>query len=184
MRVECIPEINYPGIYLRQLGKEDLPSWYSYLSIKEVYQNTSWNLNSVNDLDPLYLEYTSTYKDSPIRLAVIDEVNNTLIGTIGFHTISTLNKSAEIAYDLSPIYWGSGIATAMCKAITNWGFFNLGLIRIQATVLETNSRSESVLVKCGYTYEGLLKSYRMVRGIPGNFKMYSCLAESPVKPIL
>jgi hypothetical protein len=62
--------------------------------------------------------------------------------------------------------------------MTHWGSSSLDLIRIQATVLETNSRSESVLVKCGYTYEGLLKSYRMVRGIPGDFKMYSYLAET------
>lgn len=177
MRVERIPAINYPGIYLRQLEKEDLQSWYNYLSIKKVYQDTSWNLNSVNDLTPLYLDYNSTCANTSVRLAVIDESNNTLIGTIGFHTISTVNKSAEIAYDLSPAYWGSGIATAMCKTITNWGLSSLGFIRIQATVLETNSRSESVLTKCGYTYEGLLKSYRMVRGVPGNFKMYSHLLE-------
>ncbi|MBB5645061.1 GNAT family N-acetyltransferase [Pedobacter cryoconitis] len=177
MRAECIPEMNYPGIYFRQLEKEDLQSWYDYLSIKEVYEGTSWNLNSVNDLESLYLEYNAADKDSAIRLAVIDENNNTLIGTIGFHTISTVNKSAEIAYDLSPAYWKRGIATAMCKEITSWGFSSFGFIRIQATVLETNSRSESVLTKCGYQYEGLLKSYRMVRGVPGNFKLYSHLAK-------
>jgi len=181
MKIEFVPEINYPGIYLRQLEKEDLQSWYSYLSIKEVYQDTSWNLSSVKDLDVLYQEYISADKDSAVRLAVIDKAANKLIGTIGFHTISTLNKSAEIAYDLSPDYWGKGIAPAICKAITSWGFSRLGLVRIQATVLETNSRSEKVLVKCGYTYEGLLKSYRTVRGTPGNFKMYAKLVETSVK---
>lgn len=178
MRVDCIPEVNCPGIYLRHLEKEDVQSWYSYLSIKEVYQNTSWSLNSVNDLEPLFQEYNSVVKGSSIRLAIIDEISNTFIGTVGFHTISTVNKSAEITYDLSPAYWGRGLATTLCKAITNWGFSDLGLIRIQATVLETNLRSERVLVKCGYLYEGLLKSYRLVRGIPGNFRMYAQIAEN------
>ena len=44
-------------------------------------------------------------------------------------------------------------------------------------MLETNGRSERVLIKCGFAYEGLLRAYRQVRGRAGNFKMYARLAE-------
>ena len=44
-----------------------------------------------------------------------------------------------------------------------------------ATALESNERSARVLERCGYQREGLLRSYRLVRGQPGNFFMYSHL---------
>ena len=45
----------------------------------------------------------------------------------------------------------------------------------QGTVLETNVASARALQKCGYRHEGLLRSFRMVRGIPGNFQIFARL---------
>ena len=98
-----------------------------------------------------------------------------MIGTIGFHTVSDMNRSAELAFDFAPDYWGRGIATAMCSAVTQWSYRALNLVRVQATVLESDVASSRVLEKSGFTYEGLLRAYRMVRGSPGNFKIYSRL---------
>jgi ribosomal-protein-alanine N-acetyltransferase len=175
MRIEFPPALNYPGIFVRQIERSDLNNWFAYLSISEVVQDTSWNLQSAKDLEQAFQLYESTSITSPKRLAIVDEITGALIGTVGFHTISDVNQSAEIAYDLAPAYWGRGIGTAICREITAWGFQSLNLERVQATVLETNLRSENILKKCGYTFEGLLRSYRFVRGKPGNFKMYSRL---------
>jgi RimJ/RimL family protein N-acetyltransferase len=146
------------------------------LSIPAVVEHTSWNLKGPEDLEALVALYHSIDPDSPIRLAIIDISGPTLAGTIGFHTISEHHGCAELAYDLSPAYWGRGIATAICKNVTLWSYEALRLQRVQATVLETNGRSERVLQKSGFMYEGLLRSYRRVRGVPTNFKMYSRLA--------
>jgi ribosomal-protein-alanine N-acetyltransferase len=40
-------------------------------------------------------------------------------------------------------------------------------------VLTSNKRSIEVLQRCRFKREGLLRSYRMVRGRPGDFWMYS-----------
>jgi ribosomal-protein-alanine N-acetyltransferase len=118
----------------------------------------------------------STAPTSMRRMAMIDRERGVLVGTIGFHTISEMNRSAEIAYDLAPDCWGRGIASAVCAAVTAWAFAQYGLVRVQATVLDTNLRSDKVLKNCGYSYEGLLRAYRMVRGTPGNFRMYARLS--------
>jgi RimJ/RimL family protein N-acetyltransferase len=107
---------------------------------------------------------------------VIDTSNERLAGTIGFHTVSDLNRNAEIAYDLAPAYWGRGLAARLCERVTRWGFDSLGFIRVQATVLCGNARSDRVLLKCGFRHEGLLRSYRLVRGTPGDFNLYARLA--------
>ena len=178
MRIEVPPASRLPGITLRQIECSDVPDWYAYLSVPAVVEHTSWNIRGPGDLQILCGRYESPGPDSPCRLAVVDQRLDRLIGTVGFHTVSDINRSAEIAFDFAPDYWGRGIATKLCDAVTDWSYKAFGFLRVQATVLQTNLASERVLQKCGFSYEGLLRSYRLVRGHPGDFKMYSRLAPS------
>ncbi len=68
------------------------------------------------------------------------------------------------------------MATRLCEIVTSWTFETLDLHRLQATVLVGNLRSERVLARCGFRQEGLLRGYRMVRGLPGDFRMFSRLS--------
>jgi [ribosomal protein S5]-alanine N-acetyltransferase len=176
VRIDTAPPSGYPGVSLRQLELPDVDAWYSYLKLPHVVEHTSWNLQSREDLFPMFDGFESTSAQSMRRLAIIEDDDQKLIGTIGFHTVSDTNRTAEIAYDLAPSHWGRGITSAVCAAVTAWSFGEYGFIRVQGTVLKSNSRSARVLDSCGYRYEGLLRSYRMVRGVPGDFALYSRLA--------
>ncbi|UXU91969.1 GNAT family N-acetyltransferase [Burkholderia sp. S-53] len=176
MRVAAPPRSGFPGLSLRQLERADLDAWYAYLSNPDVVRHTSWNLRSRDDLLPLFDNIESAHPDSIRRLAIVDAASGALAGTIGLHTVSTANRSAEIAYDVAPSHWGRGIASALCEAVTAWAFADGGFMRIQGVVLTGNAGSARVLQKCGYRYEGLLRAYRMVRGTPGDFAMYARLA--------
>lgn len=176
MRFLAIPPSPLAGITFRNLQHSDAQDWFTYLSRPEVFEHTSWDLSSVADLTPLLDCYTSDMPGSACRLAIVDEAHGALIGTVGFHTISLLNRTAEIAYDLAPEYWGSGIATRVCDALTTWFLTHEGYVRVQATALVTNQASMRVLEKCHFRREGLLRAYRMVRGTPGDFVLYSRLA--------
>lgn len=176
MRIDEPPPSGHPDVTLRTLAKSDIDQWYDYLQLPEVFQHTSWNLSSKDDLLPLFTEFDSTSPDSARRLAIVENGTQRLIGTIGFHTVSSMNRTAEIAYDLSPQYWGRGIATTLCSVVTAWSFSTYGFVRVQATVLQSNKRSSMVLERCSFQYEGLLRSFRMVRGNPSDFAIYSKLA--------
>ncbi|WP_231409890.1 GNAT family N-acetyltransferase [Ralstonia solanacearum] len=176
MRIDATPESGHPGISLRPLERTDLDAWFAYLSNPDVIQHTSWNLGSEDDLLLMFDGFEAPDAQSIRRLAIVENAGGNLIGTIGFHTISDANRTAEIAYDLAPSHWGKGIATAACAAVTRWAFIAYGFVRIQGTVLTSNLPSAQVLRKCGYRYEGLLRSYRMVRGTPGDFNCYARLA--------
>lgn len=175
MRIDAPPRCGFPGLSLRQLERTDLDAWYAYLSVPDVVRHTSWNLRSRDDLLPLFDAIESAQPDSIRRLAIVDDASGALAGTIGLHTVSTTNRSAEIAYDLAPSYWGRGIASALCASVTAWAFAD-GFRRVQGVVLASNAASLRVLQKCGYRYEGLLRAYRMVRGVPGDFAIYARLA--------
>ncbi|AOK32025.1 MULTISPECIES: GNAT family N-acetyltransferase [Burkholderia] len=177
MRIDSAPEPGYPGISLRQLDRADLHDWYAYLRVPAVTRHTSWDLRSAQDLTPIFDAIESTDPQSVRRLAIVDARSGKLAGTIGFHTISLRNQSAEIAYDVAPEYWGKGIATAACNAVTEWAFAEYGWVRVQGTVLTTHPNSARVLRKCGFCHEGVLRSYRIVRGRPRDFDIYARLAD-------
>lgn len=104
MKIINAPQSGYPGLSLRQLERGDLPSWYAYLSNPDVVRHTSWNLQSEEDLLPMFDALDSDVSSSIRRLAIITDLTGEFIGTIGFHTVSDVNRTAEIAYDLAPDY--------------------------------------------------------------------------------
>jgi [ribosomal protein S5]-alanine N-acetyltransferase len=167
----ALPESEHELVTLRRLTPSDIPRWYEYLTMPVVFEHTSWNVQS-----PSELEHYATQSELPsslIRLGIAERASNQLVGTVGFHTVSPENRSAELAYDLSPPWWGKGIASYMGRIMVEWAHTHAGLLRVQATVLTSNSRSIEVLQRCGFKREGLLRSFRIVRGRPGDFWMYS-----------
>jgi len=182
MQFSALPRLTHDLVVLRPIAASDLPVWYGYLSMPMVFEHTSWNLRSQEDLSH-YASAEPPTASSLLRLAIALRSGNQLVGTVGFHTVSPPNRSAEMAYDLSPAYWGKGIATQACSALVQWAHAHAGVVRVQATTLASNARSRGVLERCGFECEGLLKSYRMVRGRPGDFWMYAHVrAEDAVPP--
>lgn len=167
------PQSSHPNAILRPLTAPDLARWAAYIALPLVHEHTTWNLQSVDELEPFLSHSRPGNPDGQMRLAIAAPGSNLLIGTIGFHTVSSLNKSAELAYDLSPEAWGQGIAVAAAQVMTDWAHREVGMIRVQACVLESNQKSMTVLERCGFQREGLLHSYRQVRGRSGDFFMYS-----------
>lgn len=166
-----VPDL--PGFDVRPLRLGDAQAWADYVCLPEVMQHTSSTAQSVDDVMPIILRCLQGTPESPIRFGLWPAGEDQLVGTVGFHTISALNATAEITYDLTPAWWGRGLATAACDAATRWGFSARGWHRIQATTLLANVASQRVLAKCGYQREGLLRNFRMVRGQPADYWMFA-----------
>lgn len=179
MQFSELPESSHDQIVLRPIKANDIPAWYRYLSLPHVLEHTSWNLQSQSELSPYVWGAEAVSPSSRLRLAIALRSNDELVGTAGFHTVSPEHRSAEITYDLAPAMWRKGIASHVCGVLTRWAHLHVGLVRVQAAVLESNWRSIKVLERCGFQREGLLRSFRFVRGKPGNFFMYSHLASYP-----
>lgn len=175
MQIKNSLEISHKDVSLRNIRRSDTQAWYDYLKNPDVIRHTSWNLHNAKDLLAQFSLYESDEINSPIRLAIVSKTDGCLIGTVGFHTISDINRSAELAYDLAPEYWGKGVMQPAALALCDWGFRQAGFNRIQATVLDSNSHSLQLLERMGFEREGYLRAFRMVRGTPGNFWMYSRL---------
>jgi ribosomal-protein-alanine N-acetyltransferase len=173
MKCSAMPDCDHPRVVLRPITPEDIQIWYDYLSRPEVFAHTSWSVASPDELAHYAWRPETFTESSLLRFAVRSRDTDVLVGTAGFHTVAPQHRSAEIAYDLAPAVWGQGIATSVCGALVRWAHEHAGITRVQATVLESNQRSMKVLDRCGFEREGLLRSYRMVRGHPGDFWMYA-----------
>ena len=179
MKPAGLPRSTHPLVTLRHLERSDAPAWYACLADPVVIEHTSWDLRSIDDLQANFDDYASADASSSMRLAVVLRDGGQLVGTIGLNAISLQHRTAEIAYDLSPAVWGKGVATSVVNSVVGWGFQRLGLLRIQATVLESNARSIRVLERCAFEREGYLRCYRQIRGRSGNFWLYARLAGVP-----
>jgi len=175
MRFGQLPRSEHPLVALRPIEVDDLPLWAAYLSLPAVYEHTSWTFPTAADLAGYAGSESSRASSAPLRLAVATRSTNQLVGTIGFHTVSAENRSAELTYDLEPGMWGRGIVTYLGAVMVAWAHEHAGVVRVQATVLEANIRSIRVLERVGFVREGLLRSYRHVRGAPADFYMYAHL---------
>lgn len=173
MQFQSLPRSDHTLVELRPIVAADIPLWVSYLTDRAVYEHTSWNVQSPEELAHYAWSASTGEPESLTRFAIALRATDQLIGTAGFHTVSPHNRTAELAYDLAPPYWGRGIATYVCGLLTEWAHQSCEVLRVQATALRSNERSVRVLARCGFEREGLLRSYRMVRGFPGDFWLYS-----------
>lgn len=171
-----LPALAMDAYSLRPLILSDADAWFSYVTLPKVYEHTSWDVKSAHDLSALIRSYNLANIDASIRFAIVHNVEQRMIGSIGFHSVSDLNKKAEIAYDLHPDFWNKGIMKKSCESLLEWGFQERGFVRIQATVLPENIASINVLNRCGFILEGRLRHFKKVRGVSKDFFMFSKLA--------
>jgi RimJ/RimL family protein N-acetyltransferase len=84
-------------------------------------------------------------------------------------------RTAEIGYWLGEPFWGQGIATRAVRAMTQWAFDKLNLVRLQARVFETNPASGRVLEKAGFSCEGRLRQSVTKQGKTMDQTIYAIL---------
>jgi len=95
-----------------------------------------------------------------------------LIGNCGY--IALQNFCGEVNYFVAPQYRGRGFAPEALGALLNFGFTDLGLLRIQARCEPDNVSSERVMQKIG------MKLSQVPLGVPAkeesrNDKIYAIL---------
>ncbi len=157
------------GIHLTEIRRTDVDALVEYLNDREIYDRTS----------RIPFPYTAADAEEWFRIsdemavvagqAVNWAIRNTegkLVGGIGLEgVIPGKSHRAEIGYWLATPLRGRGIMTAVAWAVCQHGFDNLALSKITALVFPGNVASARVLEKCGFEYEGYLKSHFQKEGV-------------------
>ncbi|MEO2205209.1 GNAT family N-acetyltransferase [Paenibacillus pabuli] len=116
-------------------------------------------------------------EDTGCRWGIFSKSDAKLIGTCGFHCwVQGEQPRAEIGFDLAREYWGRGLMQEALKPVIDFGFKEMGLNFIEATVEKDNEKSISLLRKLDFERETELRDqliyfflHREHRGPEGKF---------------
>jgi len=84
-------------------------------------------------------------------------------------------QRGELAYWLGVPYWNQGFMTEATSAATAFGFRQLGLYRIEATMLPRNIGSSRVVEKLSFQLEGRLRGWILKNGVFEDVLVYGLL---------
>ena len=156
-RVTSVTTIELASCRLRRWRAEDAGSLVRHAN----NPNVSRNLR-----DAFPYPYTELHAESflernvgrePITNFAI-EINGEAAGSVSLRLQSDIYSGvAEIGYWIAEPYWGRGIASEAARAMTDYGFEQFPITRIEADVFERNPASMRVLEKAGFRFEARLR---------------------------
>lgn len=151
------PTISTERLVLRQLDHHDAPAMMALFGDERVlrfldYPPVDTHQKAVDMIDWLNREYE--VKCEP-QWGISLKDGGVLIGMCGLYGWEIRSRHIDLGYHLLPAEWGRGYATEAARAMIRWAFENLDIHRIQADITEGNIASERVLIKCGFTVEGV-----------------------------
>ncbi|MEU4159417.1 GNAT family N-acetyltransferase [Actinoplanes sp. NPDC026670] len=91
-------------------------------------------------------------------LVILDTTTGERAGEIGLYYQEPPTGQAMIGYSTLPAYRGRGFASRAAQLIALWVFAETGIARLIAGTLPTNTGSQRVLEKAGFTREAYLRS--------------------------
>jgi ribosomal-protein-serine acetyltransferase len=111
------------------------------------------------------------------------EADGELAGTIAFHNIQETNRSALVGYWLADGFTGKGIMTDSLRAIIDWAFSELNLVRVEIQCSITNRASCAIPERLGIRRESIRRQSEIKKGVVLDMASYAALADSwPPKP--
>jgi len=105
------------------------------------------------------------------------EIDGKIAGSIGFHHLDVVNRSAEIGYWIGKEFEGRGIVTRCCRVLIDYLFDKIKLNRIQINCNIENVRSRAIPEKLGFKLEGIHRQVECLNGRFGDWAVYALLRD-------
>ncbi|MES2689051.1 MAG: GNAT family N-acetyltransferase [Bacteroidota bacterium] len=160
-------ELKTEHLLLREVTPEDAGLIHLLHVIPEVDEyNTLGIPENIAQTEKLVNDWVKMKGESPQKKYVFMICNreNELMGLFGLNIGDVKYSRGEVWYKLHPSYWRLGYATEALKAVLDFAFRTLGLHRIEAGCATGNIASAKVLLKAGFTKEGLHRGILPIRG--------------------
>jgi len=156
-RPVAVPRIKTERLVLRGLTEADIPFVFEHFSKSEINEYSSAeNLSSIEEARQLYVKYIAP-RPQLFRLGMVLDETGKLVGTLGFYGIDHGNATAVVGVDLMKKCWGRGLMGEALDALVDYGFREMRLNRIEATVDPENVRCLRLMDRCGFRREGVLR---------------------------
>lgn len=150
------PVLETSRLLLRELSLTDRGAIFEHFTDPEVTQfmdiEPCKDINAAEEIIRFHLN------DRGCRYALIHKMDGNILGTCGYHCWVRGNTSrAEIGFDLSRKYWGHGYMQEALTEMIRFGFVEMKLDLIEATVDPGNIRSQSLLERMNFRQDDAMR---------------------------
>jgi [ribosomal protein S5]-alanine N-acetyltransferase len=154
-------------LILRDFEADDWPDVLAYQSDPRYLRYYAWTERTpeaVREFVQMFLDQQDEQPRTRFQLAATLKSDQRLIGNCGLRMRSIGAREGDIGYELSPEYWGRGLATEAARAMVAFGFNDLHLHRVWSWCIADNAGSARVLEKLGMRLEGRLHDKEYFKG--------------------
>ena len=166
---------------IRHIVRGDLPTLVPLLNdcdVRGEYLPSA--MHSPIDLER-QIEADGMANDGLMRLVIVEQPIDTIIGTIWHAKAVPYFNAREIGYTLSSEHRGRGITTEAVRLLVRY-LFNSSLVnRLEIRMDTRNQASEKVAIKCGFQKEGVSRGANFVRGHHVDMNLYALLRHEWLK---
>ncbi|HEX8247794.1 MAG TPA: GNAT family protein [Pyrinomonadaceae bacterium] len=106
-----------------------------------------------------------------------------IVGSVGFHSLDSNNKSAHLGYWLVKEAQGEGLVTRGCRVLIDYLFDELKLNRIQINCNVKNVKSRAIPERLGFQLEGIHRQVEFFDSRFGDWAIYAMLKQDWRKDI-
>ena len=165
-------------VYLRALELDDYKTTVKWRSDDEIaygYGNVRHFVSSENEKK--WIE-SRIFDKNDVTAGICLKETDELIGLVFLMEIDIHNKVGHCpSFIGAKEHWRKGYATEARMLILKYAFYERGLQRIWAEIIEDNVASIRMCEKCGYVKEGLLRRSRLRGSEFKNEYIYGVLKE-------
>lgn len=177
MPLVLVDPIESARLLIRPVADADLPALLEVNSDPEVtalLPYATWS--SLADGEAWYRRMTAMQATGlALQLAVVSKASGTAIGTCLLFRFEAGSERAELGYVLGRAHWGQGLMREALTVLLSAAFGNIGLRRVEAEVNTRNPASSGLLLRLGFTKEGVLRQRWVSKGRAEDVEMYGLL---------
>ncbi len=118
---------------------------------------------------------TRLHDNTGLQMVMVANDSQKVIGSCVLFRFELDNEVAEIGYALAQAHWGKGYGFEAIQALIDYAFVVLGMRRLVAHVDVRNLASHHLLLKLGFTHEGVLREDSLMKGELTSANIYGLL---------
>ena len=175
----AVPVLEENGIRLEPLARSLAPDMAWVLEPDEDIARFTY-IPTVAD-EPFLERWLARYEDGwesgENAGFIVRDGDGTGIGFAAYVRLDLDGQQGELGYVIARDGRGKGAATSAVRLLTDWGFRELALQRIELRIDPRNTGSEKVAERAGYRQEGVLRSIAFKEGLRTDVGVWSRLAQ-------
>lgn len=145
-------------VYLRALELDDYLITFKWRSDEEIQNMVGGPKYYVSSEKEKEWVRNAIFDKERIVLGICLKENNKLIGTVNIQEFDYINRSCRVPILIGDkSEWSKGYATEARMLALQFAFYERGMNRVWATILDNNIPSVKMHEKCGFKMEGVFR---------------------------